>query len=65
MSSPMKDKDFDMVSTLYHALQGADLSRQYSSDAGSDQEAKEFFDNVSRQYTDIAEQAKSLLKQKL
>jgi len=35
MSSPMKDKDFDLVSTLYHALQGAELSQQYRRDAES------------------------------
>lgn len=67
MNSPIKDKDFDMVSTLYHASQGASLSSQFSRDAesNSDQEAQDFFDRVARQYNDIAQEAKKLLKDKL
>jgi len=67
MSSPIKDKDFDMVSTLYHASQGASLSSQFSRDAesNSDQEAQDFFERVARQYNDIAQEAKKLLKDKL
>lgn len=46
MSSPFKAKDFDPISTLYHALQGADLSSQYRQDAESngDTECQNFFD---------------------
>ncbi len=67
MSSPIKDKDFDMVSTLYHASQGAHLCSQYSRDAesNSDQDAKAFFDRVASQYSDIAQEAKRLLRDKL
>ncbi|MGY2463666.1 hypothetical protein DQ400_06175 [Vreelandella sulfidaeris] len=67
MNSPIKDKDFDMVSTLYHASQGASLCSQFSRDAesNSDQEAQEFFDRVASQYSDIAQEAKRLLKDKL
>ena len=45
MSNPIKDKDFDMGSTLYLASQGANLCSQFSRDADSnaDQEAKAFF----------------------
>lgn len=67
MSNPIKDKDFDLVSTLYHASQGANLCSQFSRDAdsNSDQETKEFFDRVARQYDDIAQEAKKLLRDKL
>lgn len=67
MNSPLKDKNFDMVSTLYHASKGMNLCSQYSRDAdsNSDQEAKEFFDRVASQYDDIAQEAKKLLKGKL
>lgn len=67
MSSPVKDKDFDMVSTLYHASQGANLCSQFSRDAesNSDQDAKAFFDRVASQYNDIAKEAKKLLRDKL
>lgn len=39
-----QDKDFDMVSMLYHASQGANLCSQFScdSDSNTDQEAKMF-----------------------
>lgn len=67
MSSPLKDKDFDMVSTLYHASKGVSLCSEYARDAekNSDQKAKEFFDRVAHQYDDIAQEAKKLLRDKL
>lgn len=67
MSSPFKDKDFDLVSTLYHALQGAELSLQYRQDAESsgDKECQELFDEVAGHYKEMADKAKSVLKEKL
>ena len=44
-----KDPTYDLVSVLYHALQGADLYVQYASDAGSDQELAAFFQEVQQQ----------------
>ncbi len=67
MSSPMKDKDFDLVSTLYHALQGAELSQQYRRDAESsgDQACQEFFGKIAGQYEEMASHAKSIIKDRL
>ncbi|MWJ27310.1 hypothetical protein LG290_02525 [Halomonas sediminis] len=67
MASPVKDKDFDLISTLYHALQGAELSEQYASDAQieSDQENHEFFTKVAKDYANIAQEAKRLVKDRL
>lgn len=67
MNSPVNDKNFDMVSTLYHASQGVQLSTQFSQDAKkkSDQDAQEFFDRVAKHYEEIADEARKLLKQKL
>nr|WP_163503589.1 hypothetical protein [Halomonas socia] len=67
MSSPVKDKDFDLVSTLYHALQGAELSQRYRQDAESngDQACQEFFGKIAGQYEEIAGNAKSLIKERL
>lgn len=67
MSTPVQDKDFDLVSTLYHASKGMELCSQFSRDAesSSDQESKEFFGRVSQKYDEIAEEAKKLLKDKL
>ncbi|ATH76618.1 MULTISPECIES: hypothetical protein [Halomonadaceae] len=67
MNSPVNDKNFDMVSTLYHASKGVQLCSQFSEDAKqhSDDEAQQFFDRVAKSYEDIAEQARKQLKQKL
>ncbi|WP_277811165.1 hypothetical protein [Chromohalobacter canadensis] len=67
MNSPVKDKDFDLVSTLYHALQGAELSQQYSKDAESngDQACQELFEDIANRYEDMANNAKSILKERL
>ncbi len=46
MNHPVNDKNFDMVSTLYHASQGVQLSQQFFSRCQkkkSDQEAQAFF----------------------
>ena len=67
MNHPVNDKNFDMVSTLYHASQGVQLSQQFSQDAKekSDQDAQAFFDRVAQHYEDIADEARKLLKQTL
>jgi hypothetical protein len=61
------NKDYDLISVLYHALQAADTSAQYSKDAQTEgsQEVSQFMKNVEEQNRRIAEQAKELLlKQK-
>jgi hypothetical protein len=61
------DKDYDLVSVLYHALQAADTCAQYEQDARSDgsDEVAEFMRDVQHQNENIAERAKKLLlKQK-
>ncbi|WP_179153352.1 hypothetical protein [Chromohalobacter israelensis] len=67
MSSPVKDKDFDLVSTLYHALQGAEQSQQYRKDAESngDQSCQEFFSKIAGHYEEMANEAKSIIKDRL
>ena len=37
---------YNLVSVLYHALQGADLYEKYASDAGSDKDLASFFREV-------------------
>jgi hypothetical protein len=57
------DKDYDLVSVLYHALQAADTCSQYERDAraeGSPQVA-EFMREVQQQNERIARRAKELL----
>lgn len=59
----MRDEHYDIISTLYHALQGADACRQYIKDAESegDKEVLDFFHEVQDQNRHLAEKAKKLL----
>ncbi|MCF8062061.1 MAG: hypothetical protein K9M82_06055 [Deltaproteobacteria bacterium] len=64
---PMKDKDYDLVSTLYHALQGVEKSDAYLLDAekAGDQAVTAFFQETRQSYRDISEKAKALLAQRI
>jgi hypothetical protein len=57
------DKDYDLISVLYHALQAADTSAQYRQDAESQgsSDVAEFMREVQEQNSRIAQQAKDLL----
>ena len=61
------DKDYNLVSVLYHALQAAETCAQYGQDAQSEgsPEVAEFLQRVQEDNTRIAKSAKELLfKQK-
>jgi hypothetical protein len=60
-----KDATYNLVSVLYHALQGAETYAQYASDGGSDQDLANFFREVQQQEQQRAERAKQLLAQPL
>lgn len=60
-----QDATYNVVSVLYHALQGADLYDQYCDDAQQDQKLSQFFRNAQQQQKQIAEQAKDLLAERL
>ena len=47
-SEILKDKDYDLISVIYHASQGCETARQYAADAQreNDQEAAAFFDKA-------------------
>ncbi len=60
-----KDATYNLVSVLYHSLQGADLYEQYSSDAGGDQDLVSFFREVQQQEKQRADRAKQLLAKRL
>ena len=57
--------EYNLISVLYHALQGADLYQKYASDAGSDQDLATFFREVQQQEQQRAQRAKQLLAQRL
>ena len=61
------DKDYNLVSVLYHALQAAETCAKYRQDAESEgsPEVAEFLQRVQEDNTRIAKSAKELLfKQK-
>jgi hypothetical protein len=62
-----RDETYDLVSVLYHALQGAETSLQYLQDAeqAGDQELGQFFRDVQAWQRHLATQAKALLKRRL
>jgi hypothetical protein len=57
------DKDYNLISVLYHALQAADTCAQYAQDAQSQgsQDNAEFMREVQQQNERIAQRAKELL----
>lgn len=58
---------YDIVSVMYHALQGAETYDRYVADAQErgDQELANFFRDVQDRNCEIAERAKSLLRDRL
>jgi rubrerythrin len=66
-STGTADPHYDLVSVLYHALEGAQTYARYAEDAGQhgDKELAEFFIRVQQEENNRAEQAKQLLVKRL
>ncbi|QRK05141.1 hypothetical protein JQX13_33750 [Archangium violaceum] len=62
-----KDENYDVISVLYHCLQGASEVGQYIQDAeqSGDQELVDFFRDYQEAQRDLAERAKNLLGARL
>ncbi|HYO51663.1 hypothetical protein [Archangium sp.] len=62
-----KDENYDVISVLYHCLQGASEVGQYIQDAeqSGDQELVDFFRDYQESQRDLAERAKNLLGARL
>ncbi|MDQ3653197.1 MAG: hypothetical protein M3458_23525 [Acidobacteriota bacterium] len=62
-----QDVHYNLVSILYHALQGAETYEQYINDArqGGNQEVAQFFSEVKEENKRRADRAKQLLSQML
>ena len=62
-----RDEHYDIVSTLYHALQGAETCATYLQDAeqAGDQDLAEFFRGGQDLYRQLADRGKTLLWQRL
>jgi rubrerythrin len=66
-TSGMKDEHYDIVSALYHALQGADVASKYIDDAEKegDKEVASFFHEVQDKNRELATKAKELLAKRV
>jgi rubrerythrin len=66
-STATPDPHYDLVSVLYHALEGAQTYARYAEDAGQhgDKELAQFFIRVQQEENNRAEQAKQLLVKRL
>jgi hypothetical protein len=62
-----RDEHYDVISVLYHALQGAETIQQYIADAreADDEELSSFFEETAAEYAARAAQAKQLLAARL
>jgi hypothetical protein len=62
-----RDTTYDLISVIYHALQGADTYQTYMHDAESagDRDAASFFREAQEQNRQIADRAKDLLTQRI
>ena len=60
-----KDKNYNLTSVLYHALQGGENYDSYISDAEGDDELVEFFKDVQQEEKNRADRAKKLLADRL
>lgn len=63
----VRDDHYDLISALYHMVEGAWKYDRYAKDADSagDSELADLFREAQRQHTEMAERAKKLLKGRL
>jgi hypothetical protein len=66
-SAILKNKDYDLISVIYHASQGSETARQYAADAEreNDKEAVAFFNEALGLNAQLVQKGKELLKQRL
>lgn len=63
----IKDKEYDLISIIYHAAQGDEICGQYMEDAQNegDNDAAQFFREAQEQNRQLVQKGKDLLKQRL
>jgi hypothetical protein len=64
-STGTSNEQYDLVSVLYHALEGAQTYARYVEDAGQDKELAQFFMKAQQEENDRAERAKQLLMNRM
>ncbi|MDX1574087.1 MAG: hypothetical protein R3341_08675 [Methylophaga sp.] len=66
-TSSIKDKDYDLISAIYHAAQSDYSCKQYMEDAkkSGDDDAARFFQEVSEHNQQLINKGKALMKKRL
>jgi hypothetical protein len=66
-STGTRDVTYDLISVVYHALQGAETYQTYQHDAegSGDRDAAAFFREAQEQSRQMADRAKELLGQRM
>jgi rubrerythrin len=66
-STGTRDTTYDLISVIYHALQGAETYQKYQHDAegSGDRDAAMFFREAQEQNRQMADRAKVLLGQRI
>ena len=59
------DPTYNVISVVYHALQGAETIQKYLDDSGVDDELKTFFQQVQQGYRRAADMGKAILVQRI
>ena len=59
------DPTFNLISVLYHGLQGAETIQKYLDDEGTDDELRTYFQQVQQGYRRAADMGKHLLAHRI
>ncbi|BCS52551.1 hypothetical protein [Geobacter sp. SVR] len=63
----LNDKDYDIVSVIYHSSQAAEICSKYVQDAAreGDKEAEQFFHDVQDKNESLVARGKDLLRSRM
>jgi hypothetical protein len=59
------DPTYNVISVVYHALQGAETIQKYLDDVGPEKELRDYFTSVQQGYRRAADMGKQLLVQRI
>lgn len=59
------DPTYNVISVVYHALQGAETIQKYLDDEGVDEDLKTYFGQVQQGYRRAADMGKQLMVQRI
>jgi hypothetical protein len=61
--TPVDDVVYDLISVIYHALQGVETEDKYIEDAHEHEDVRQFFEEIARQDAERARRGHELLMQ--